>query len=207
MNIKKIRFSLLLLCPLWMQAQFDAVDWYSSRTDSVLPVCTSVIDLPGDYKNYTYSAHIEYPEYQKMKPEEVERYRLKTKYENLPSQPQIECHIGIQAKRPQLDVAFLPVVIRGGEYYRLNSYKLVVDKKPCTMQRAASLRSAGERYAANSVLAQGKWVRVSVKENGIHKITAGELSNMGFQNPANVRLFGYGGHILPETGPYFPRGA
>lgn len=199
-NIKKIIFSLLLLCPLWMQAQFDAVDWYSSRTDSVLPVCTSVIDLPGDYKNYTYSAHIEYPEYQKMKPEEVERYHLKTKYENLPSQPQIECHIGIQAKRPQLDVAFLPVVIRGGEYYRLNSYKLVVDRKPCTMQRVVSSRSAGERYVANSVLSQGKWVRVSVKENGIHKITAGELSNMGFQNPANVRLFGYGGHILPETG-------
>ena len=78
MKIKKIIFFLLLLCPLWMQAQFDAVDWYSSRTDSVLPVCTSVIDLPGDYKNYTYSAHIEYPEYQKMKPEEVERYRLQS---------------------------------------------------------------------------------------------------------------------------------
>ena len=200
MNIKKIIFPLLLLCPLWMQAQFYNVDWYSLRADSVLPVCTSVIDLPDDYRNYTYSAHIEYPEYQKMKLEEVERYRLKIGYVNLPSQPEIECHIGIQAKCPQLDVAFLPVVIRGGEYYRLNSYKLVVDRKPCTMQRAASLRSAGERYAANSVLAQGRWVRVSVKENGIHKITASELNSMGFQNPANVRLFGYGGHILPETG-------
>ena len=200
MKTKKIIFYLLSLCPLWVQAQFNAVDWYSLRADSVLPLCTSVIDLPDDYRNYTYSAHIEYPEYQKMKSEEIERYRLKVNYGTLPAQPEIECHIGIQAKRPQLDVAFLPVVMRGGEYYRLNSYKLVVDKKQCVMQKAPSLRSASERYVANSVLSQGRWVRVSVKENGIHKITAGELSNMGFLNPANVRLFGYGGHILPETG-------
>ena len=200
MKTKKIIFYLLSLCPLWVQAQFNAVDWYSLRADSVLPLCTSVIDLSDDYRNYTYSAHIEYPEYQKMKSEEIERYRLKVNYGTLPAQPEIECHIGIQAKRPQLDVAFLPVVMRGGEYYRLNSYKLVVDKKQCAMQKAPSSRSASERYVANSVLAQGRWVRVSVKENGIHKITAGELSNMGFQNPANVRLFGYGGHILPETG-------
>ena len=200
MKTKKIIFYLLSLCPLWVQAQFNAVDWYSLRADSVLPLCTSVIDLPDDYRNYTYSAHIEYPEYQKMKSEEIERYRLKVNYGTLPAQPEIECHIGIQAKRPQLDVAFLPVVMRGGEYYRLHSYNLVVAQKQCVMQKAPSLRSARERYVANSVLSQGRWVRVSVKENGIHKITAGELSNMGFLNPANVRLFGYGGHILPETG-------
>ena len=200
MKTKKIILSVLLFCPLYIQAQFVSVDWYSLRADSLLPVCASVIDLPDDYRNYTYSAHVEYPEYQKMKPEDVERYRLKTKYETLPAQPEIECHIGIQAKRPQLDVAFLPVVMRGGEYYRLNSYKLVVDKKSCAVQKVSSSRSAGERYVANSVLSQGRWVRISVRDNGIHKITHGELSNMGFQNPANVRLFGYGGHMLPEVG-------
>ena len=191
---------MLLLCPLWLQAQFVSVDWSASRGDSLLPVCTSVIDLPGDYRNFSYSAHIEYPEYQKMTAAEVERYMLRTKYGILPEQPEMECRVGIQAKSPQLDVLFLPVVMRGGEYYRLNSYKLVVDKVAAAVSRSQATRQAGERYAANSVLAQGRWVRISVKENGIHKITDGELKNMGFQNPTNVRLFGYGGHILPESG-------
>ena len=191
---------MLLLCPLWLKAQFVSVDWSASRGDSLLPVCSSVVDLPGDYRNFSYSAHIEYPEYQKMTVSEVERYMLSTKYGVLPEQPEIECRVGIQAKRPQLDVVFLPVVMRGGNYYRLNSYKLVVDKVASGVSRARATRQASERYAANSVLAQGRWVRISVKENGIHKITDSELKNMGFQNPATVRLFGYGGHILPESG-------
>ena len=189
-----------MLCPLWLQAQFVTVDWESARNDSLLPVCVSVVDLPSDYMNYTYSAHLEYPEYQKMTADEVARYLLKNKYDSLPSQPDIECSIGIQAKIPQLDIAFLPVVMRSGEFYRLNSYKLVVDKTPCVMRSAASTRSSANRYASSSVLAQGRWVRVSVKDNGVHKITDSELRNMGFQNPQKVRLFGYGGHILPEKG-------
>lgn len=197
MNIKNIISLILLFCPLWLQAQFISVDWESSRGDSLLPVCVSTIDLPSNYRNYTYSAHIEYPEYQKMDATEVGRYMLKTKYGNLPEQPEMECCIGMQAKRPQLDVAFLPVVMRGGEYYRLNSYKLVVDKA-LAMRKAPDANEPRERYVANSRLAQGRWVRISVKENGVHKITDSELKKMGFSNPDSVRLFGYGGHILPE---------
>ena len=199
MNIKRIVTLFLLLCPLVLRAQFITVDWESSRGDSLLPACVSVVDLPADYMGYSYSAHLEYPEYQKMTAEEVCRYMLETKYGDLPEQPLPECSVGIQAKRPQLDVAFLPVVKRGGQYYRINSYKLIVDKS-VAMQRAQATRNADERYAAGSVLAQGKWVRVSVKENGVHKITDNELKKMGFQNPDSVRLFGYGGHMLPETG-------
>ena len=197
MNVKRLISAFLLLSPLWMQAQFVSVDWASSRGDSILPVCTSVIDLPSDYSGYSYSAHIEYPEYQKMTAEEVARYSLTAT--SFTEQPVIECTVGIQAKRPQLDVAFLPVVLRGGEYYRLNSYKLVVDKALSAIKRTSASRSVNERYAANSLLAQGRWVRVSVKEDGIHKITDSELKKMGFSNPDKVRLFGYGGHILPET--------
>lgn len=198
MSIKKIILSFFLFCPLWLQAQFVTVDWESSRGDSLLPVCTSVVDLPSDYRSYTYSAHIEYPEYQKMTSGEVKLYMLKTKYGELPESPSLECYVSVQAKTPQLDIVFLPIVMRGGDYYRLNSYKLVVDCVPCAMQRTSATRSTNERYVSNSVLAQGKWVRISVKDNGVHKITDGELKKMGFQNPSAVRLFGYGGHILPE---------
>lgn len=186
--------------PFLLNAQFVTVDWDSAKLDTVLPYCTSVIDLPDDYRNYTYSAHVEYPEFRKMTASDVKWYSLEDKFGDLPETPQMECYIGVQAKQPQLDVSFLPVVMRGGEYYRIDSYKLVVDRSPLLSWKTPPVRSVGERYAENSVLASGKWVRVSVKENGVHRITHSELKKMGFKNPDNVRLFGYGGHILPEGG-------
>ncbi len=55
------------------------------------------------------------------------------------------------------------------------------------------------RYAAQSQLAEGKWVKVSIPQSGIYQITYRELSRWGFSNPSAVTVFGYGGAILPET--------
>ena len=199
MNIRRAIFYLLLLCVVAVRAQFRTVDWSGVRGDTLLPMCTQVVDLSADYAAYSYTAHIEYPEYQVMGDADVARLSIAEKYGALPEVPVVECHIGVQAKQAQLDVAFLPVVMRDGKYYRINSYKLVVDRQPVQRpQRAAA--SPAERYATSSVLATGKWVRVAVEENGVHKITDSELKKMGFNNPSKVRLYGYGGHILPETG-------
>ena len=204
MNVMRTRlfiYTLFLLCTTAVRAQFQTVEWKESRVDSLLPVCAQVIDLPGDYSSYNYSAHIEYPEFQKMSDAEVAHFSLVEKYGILPEMPVVECYVGVQAKQAQLDVAFLPVVMRNGKYYRINSYKLVVDRLPAPQHvRAAAAVTPAERYAASSVLSAGKWVRIAVEENGVHKITDGELKKMGFGNPEKVRLYGYGGHILPETG-------
>lgn len=200
MKIKNILFAALSLLPFAVQAQFTDVDWPQVRNDSLLPVCSAVEELPGDYALYSYSAHVEYPELRRMTDEEIARYSIAEKYGELPAQPSVECHVGVQAKKAQLDMAFLPVVMRDGKYYRIDSYKLVVDKRRGAVKSGAALRAPSERYAANSVLASGKWVRIAVKENGIHRITHASLKKMGFKDPSKVRLYGYGGHILPETG-------
>ena len=200
MKVRQLIITLLLLCSATVRAQFHSVDWNSLRGDSSLPVCTQVVELPADYKNYSYSAHIEYPEFQRMSDAEVARFSLAERFGTLPEMPLVECNVGVQAKQAQLDAAFLPVVIRNGKYYRINSYKLVVDKQPQLKPQRVASTAAGERYAASSVLASGKWVRVSVEENGVYQITDSELKKMGFKDPAKVRLYGYGGHILPETG-------
>ena len=161
MRLKSLLTVLVLLCAFTARAQFVGVEWSSHRCDSLLPVCTQVIDLPADYASYSYSAHLEYPEYQRMTAEEVARYSLAAKYPELSAEPSVECHVGVQAKQAQLDIAFVPVVMRDGDYYRVNSYKLVVDRVPAP-QRSAAARSAAERYAADSKLAAGKWVMVSV---------------------------------------------
>ena len=199
MKTRQLIFTVLLLCTAAVKAQFHTVDWSTVCGDSLLPLCTQVVELPSDYAAYSYSARIEYPEFQRMSDADVARYSMAEKYGALSEMPHVECHVGVQAKQAQLDVAFLPVVMRDGKYYRINSYKLVVDKQPVQRpQRAAA--SSAERYAASSLLSTGKWVRIAVEENGVHRITDGELKKMGFAAPSKVRLYGYGGHILPETG-------
>lgn len=199
MNIKNLIFAIFLLSVFSVQAQFVSVDWAMHKSDSMLPVCTEVIDLSSDYGMYGYSAHVEYPEFQKMTDAEVRHYALHERYGELPDYPEVECHLGIQAKVPQLDVAFIPVVKRDDGYYRINSYKLVVDRVLLPEKAKSRAGATGERYVKKSVLASGKWVRIAVEENGVHKITDDELKRMGFGNPSKVRLYGYGGHILPET--------
>ena len=52
-------------------------------------------------------------------------------------------------------------------------------------------------YAENSVLASGKFYKISVKESGIYKISYESLKNMGL-DPENVRIYGYGGALLEQ---------
>ncbi len=198
MKIRQLILTQLLLFATAVNAQFHSVDWGTVRSDSLLPMCTHVLDLPSDYSAYNYSARIEYPEFQRMTDAEVARYSIEDKYAVLPDMPVMECYVGVQAKQAQLDVVFLPVVMRDGKYYRINSYKLVVDKQPMLRAQRAAM-SVTERYTTASQLSSGKWVRIAVEENGVHRITDGELKKMGFANPSKVRLYGYGGHILPET--------
>lgn len=56
--------------------------------------------------------------------------------------------------------------------------------------------------AQNSVLSQGEWYKIGVVESGIHKIDEAFLQRLGIQttalNPANLRLYGNGGGMLPQ---------
>ncbi len=54
-------------------------------------------------------------------------------------------------------------------------------------------------FATSSRLATGKWVKVSIPENGMYQITYKELLEMGFSNPESVRIYGHGGHPISET--------
>ena len=54
------------------------------------------------------------------------------------------------------------------------------------------------RYASESVLNSGKWVKIQVVEDGIYKLTAADLKKMGFSNLDKVAVYGYGGWPLDE---------
>lgn len=69
----------------------------------------------------------------------------------------------------------------------------------CWVAAEAQTSSGGTRYAANSVLSSGTWVKIRVPEAGVYQLTRAYLSGLGFKNPEKVRLYGYNRPVLPET--------
>ena len=62
---------------------------------------------------------------------------------------------------------------------------------------AAAQANDGRRYTSQSVLATGKWVKISVDHSGIYSLSYEDIKAMGIE-PQNVRIYGYGGGLLSE---------
>lgn len=72
----------------------------------------------------------------------------------------------------------------------------------CIMASIGAIHSVAlplEHYASHSVLSTGKWYKISVTESGIYQISYSQLKSWGFNNPDQVRIYGYGGKVLPEV--------
>lgn len=55
-----------------------------------------------------------------------------------------------------------------------------------------------DTYAPSSAFAEGRWVRISVPESGVYKITRAQLSKWGFTDMQKVHVYGYGGTRIPD---------
>lgn len=102
-------------------------------------------------------------------------------------------------------VSYVPVVVRDGRWMRLKDYDLKPAVKGPRLSaaarlsvKAALLAENASRYAAHSVLATGKWVKIGVTEEGVYQLTDEQLRSAGFTDPSKVRLYGYGGRLLPD---------
>lgn len=63
---------------------------------------------------------------------------------------------------------------------------------------ARHVEAANGSYTQTSVLAQGKFVKISITENGVYALSYNDLRKMGFSNPQKVCVLGYGGHLLSQ---------
>ncbi len=53
-------------------------------------------------------------------------------------------------------------------------------------------------YAENSLLANGKWVKIKLVNTGVYKLTYTDIKAMGFTDPSKVRVYGFGGAMMKE---------
>ncbi len=56
-----------------------------------------------------------------------------------------------------------------------------------------------EKYAANSMLAKGKWVKIDISTPGLQTLSKQTLKNFGFSDPKSVYVYGYGGRMISEV--------
>ncbi|MBN1463424.1 MAG: type IX secretion system sortase PorU [Paludibacteraceae bacterium] len=94
-------------------------------------------------------------------------------------------------------IYFLPIVYQNGQFKKIESFTLEYRVKTNPTFRSTKITGI-HQFAPNSVLQNSKWVKIAVTQSGIHKITYADLVRWGIPNPANARVFGYGGALLNE---------
>lgn len=155
--------------------------------------------LPSD----SIRVYMEYPELEALGENDIKSLKqagFKPTYH-----VQLHVNFGVSRGNTVADVSFVPVVKRGGRWYRVVNYELKTENigkklSPAfrTVLETQRKLDATERYADNSVLSQGKWVKIRVKKEGLYQLSYSQLQKMGFADPSRVKLYGYGGRLLPE---------
>ena len=199
MRRPRLLLVLFLCAALQLHAQeFINLTARQVRIDSILPVYHHEFPLGKTHRDSTFTVSIEYPEFIDMQPQDVLRYQA-ISGKALPELPQVEQFVGVSRGEGTLYASLVPLVFRDGKYQKLVSFQLKKHAMPkAALSRAA--RAAGDStYASHSVLATGKWARISVPATGVYQLTDAVVKRAGFSNINKVKIYGYGGALQPEV--------
>lgn len=164
---------------------FDGAQYPSENR---LPYFTQRIPCdPG----FSYRAELKNPVYVSLTNEEN---ALLSGNNSFSSEPKVVTNYLRERGSIFLDISILPFVNQNGKILKLQSFDLQITKSS-QPQNVKSILS--HTYTSNSVLSQGKFVKIRITDSGIYKLTYEDLVSMGI-NPANVRIFGYGGNVLEQ---------
>lgn len=224
MILRKHIFILLLLLASCFGAnaqRFFNLASSQVEVDSVLPEFTYAIPLYDNYDDSLYNVSILYPEFIDMTRTDIANYE-RLSNEPLPEMPVVKQQIAVSRKKAMLETYFCPLVKRDGKYQILVSFMLKVEAKAKASatkgnetfakgngamantndafgnDALAKNSSAAERYAANSILATGKWAKIRVPSSGVYQITESLIRKAGFSSLSKIKVYGYGGNLQAE---------
>lgn len=224
MILRKHIFILLLLLASCFGAnaqRFFNLASSQVEVDSVLPEFTYAIPLYDNYDDSLYNVSILYPEFIEMTRNDIANYE-RLSNEPLPEMPVVKLQIAVSRKKAMLETYFCPLVKRDGKYQILVSFMLKVEAKAKASatkgnetfakgngamanindafgnNALAKNSSAAERYAANSILATGKWAKIRVPSSGVYQITESLIRKAGFSSLSKIKIYGYGGNLQAE---------
>lgn len=142
-------------------------------------------------KAFSYQAELKNPVYISLTNEED----VIITGNSIPTEAIVQTNILSERGSNYLDINILPFAFKAGKILKLASFDLQISKTRLPQKiSSTSLHT----YAGSSVLAQGRFVKIKVINSGIYKLTYEDLKSIGI-DPANVRIFGYGGGILEQS--------
>ena len=163
---------------------FDQADFKSNFPE--IPFFSRVVDIKNDNQDLLFT--IENPVF-----EELDFKIDENLLQNLGTDIQLESYTLYSNGTKKCYLEIIPLKKIAGKVVVLKSFELKTI--PVTTKSA---RVAGTDWKSESVLKQGKWVKISTNQEGIYKIPYSKLIAWGFSNPANVSVYGAGGTILSE---------
>lgn len=214
--IKKLYLTIaaLLGCMTPVAAQgFFNLTAEQVRIDSVLPMFSYRYPVGVNYADSVYSVSIAYPEYIDMSATDVANYQRITT-DTLPQLPAVNSYMTIDRKQGTLELSFVPLVFRNGKYQKLVSFMLKIKGEAVATSgqtrsnliasktaasKVAKATTASLRYAAHSKLQSGTWAKIRVAGSGIYELTDAAIRKAGFTDLSKVRIYGYGGALVPEV--------
>lgn len=98
--------------------------------------------------------------------------------------------------RYSANISFIPIIRNGDRFERLVSFALRIERRP-----SAAISFRGPTGTNRSVLADGAIYKISISENGIHRISQAFLRSLGINtdnlDPRKISIYGNGGGMLP----------
>lgn len=159
-------------------------------------------DFNFENENSDYIFQIINPEYKTIDINEMSGIKG---LENLSSDIKIKSSYIFQKKERKAALYLLPLRknIKNNTVEKLISFDLKITTVDKNHDNAKNLNI----YNDNSVLAQGDWYKIKLKKAGVYKITYEDLLAMGVDveniNPQNIRIYGNGPGVLPESNSEF----
>lgn len=193
----------LFILPAAASSRFFHLSSTQLHIDSALARFTYAMPLPENYRDSTYRVEVVYPEFTTLSPPQQQAYRAITTALP-PTWPTVEQTMVVQRKQPILVVSFSPYAYRDGHYCALTRFMLRITSQPRALAHAQrnplSIRvAAADRYTHQSVLAQGRWVKIKVAETGVHQLSESLIHQAGFTDINKVHIYGYGGWLQNEV--------
>lgn len=76
--------------------------------------------------------------------------------------------------------------------YNIKTYLLTI------LASLMYMTSMAQVYADKSILNSGRWAKIQVSQTGINRLTADVVRKAGFTDLSKVKIYGYGGALVPE---------
>ncbi len=154
---------------------------------SQIPVYFKLVNVAGAANDIQFV--LENPVY-----EEIENKNPDEFSEIFPSEAEIRKTRLKSGDIHKIEIQIPAVISKNEKLYLLKKFNL----KQVPNQLKSAVTSV-HNWKTESELKDGKWIKISTTVKGIYKIPYSKLTDWGFSNPSQVKVFGAGGTILSEN--------